>query len=45
MGLSQILTEGKFHGGAYVRDLKMRSRTETHSLLWYDVTSHNAVNV
>ena len=43
--LSQILMNGKFHAEAHVRNLNMCSRTRTHSLLWYDVTSYDAVNV
>jgi len=43
--MSQILMEGKYHGRAHVRIINMCSRTETHSLLWYDVTSYNAVDV
>jgi len=37
--------QGKFHEGAQVHNLNMCSKTETHSLLWYDVTSYNAVDV
>ena len=33
VGLSQLLMESNYHGGADVRDLNMCIRTETHSLL------------
>ena len=32
-----MLMEGTFHGGAHVLNLNMCSRTETHSVLSFDV--------